>query len=191
MAENEKNETKKSRRGLVRYTKNPFILTTSENTKSGVKRVTSGKDKMMIVNEETGERLAGAGFFQYQEVDKTQFLKLYIHGVRAITELSAAGTKVFEILYINMQDQKDTDTILLSWEFVDKEISNISRTTYFKGMKELVEKGFIAETMIQNYYFINPNYMFNGDRLSFVKTFVKSETLKNSTKKLPNTDPVK
>ncbi|MCB6817076.1 replication protein, partial [Escherichia coli] len=26
-------------------------------------------------------------------------------------------------------------------------------------------------TMIQNYYFINPDYMFNGDRLTFMKTY--------------------
>lgn len=38
-------------------------------------------------------------------------------------------------------------------------------------MKELADKKFIAETMIQNYYFINPDYMFNGDRLTFMKTY--------------------
>ena len=43
-------------------------------------------------------------------------------------------------------------------------------------MKELVEKNFIAETMIQNYYFINPDFMFNGDRLSFVKSYILTES---------------
>lgn len=102
----------------------------------------------MVVNENTGEHLGGAVFFQYQEVAKTQFLKLYVNGVKAITELSSAGTKVFEILYRAMQDKKDIDTILMSYDIVDKTIVKISRTTYFKGMKELVEKSFIAETMI-------------------------------------------
>ena len=37
-------------------------------------------------------------------------------------------------------------------------------------MKELADKKFIAETMIQNYYFINPGYMFNGHRLTYMKT---------------------
>lgn len=53
----------------------------------------------------------------------------------------------------------------MSYDIVDKTIIKVSRTTYFKGMKELVEKSFIAETMIQNYYFINPDLIFNGDRL--------------------------
>jgi len=52
----------------------------------------------------------------------------------------------------------------------------ISRATYFKGMKELVEKNFIEETMIQNYYFINSDFMFNGDRLSFVKSYILTES---------------
>ena len=176
--------TNKSRRGLQRHVKNPFIIFASNNTKGGIKRISTGKDRLMLVNENTGECLGGAGFFQNQEVDKTQFLKLYVNGVRAITELSSAGTKVFEILYRAMQEQKDTDKILISYDIVDKTIVKISRTTYFKGMKELVEKDFIAETMIQNYYFINPDFLFNGDRLPFVKSYILTEskklTLKNS-----------
>jgi len=169
-------ETRKSRRGLERYVKNPFIMSASNNTKGGVRRISTGRDKLMVVNENTGEHLGGAGFFQYQEVDKTQFLKIYVNGVKVITELSSAGKKVFEILYRAMQDKKDTDTILMSYDIVDKTIIKISRTTYFKGMKELVEKNFIAETMIQNYYFINPDFIFNGGRLSFVKSYIKCES---------------
>lgn len=173
----------KSRRGLERHVKNPFIMSASNNTKGGVRRISTGKDKLMVVNENTGECLGGAGFFQYQEVDKTQFLKLYMNGVKAITELSSAGTKVFEILYRAMQEQKDTDTILMSYDIVDKTVVKISRTTYFKGMKELVEKHFIAETMIQNYYFINPDFMFNGDRLSFVKSYILTESKAGNRRK--------
>ncbi len=46
---------------------------------------------------------------------------------------------------------------------------------YFKGMKELADKKFIAETMIQNYYFINPGYMFNGHRLTYMKTYYQKD----------------
>ena len=64
----------------------------------------------------------------------------------------------------------------MSYDIVDKTIVKISRTTYFKGMKELVENNFIAETMIQNYYFINLGVIFNGDRLSFVKSYTLTES---------------
>jgi len=40
-------------------------------------------------------------------------------------------------------------------------------------MTNLIEKKFIAESQIQSLYFINPDFIFNGDRLSLVKTFIK------------------
>ena len=43
-----------------------------------------------------------------------------------------------------------------------------------KGMKELIIKGFIAESMVQNKYYLNPDYMWNGDRLAFVKEYRKA-----------------
>ncbi|EOW5564142.1 replication/maintenance protein RepL [Escherichia coli O152:H2] len=167
------NKIKKSRRGLPRHIKNPFLNDTNIHTKTGIRRITTGKDRLAVVNENTGEQVGHGGFFQSMEVDKTQFVKLYVDGVSAIEGLSSSGKKVFKILYLAIRDNKDTDTdtILMSFDIVDQEIVKISRTTYFKGMKELADKKFIAETMIQNYYFINPDYMFNGDRLTFMKTY--------------------
>jgi hypothetical protein len=46
--------------------------------------------------------------------------------------------------------------------------------TYYRGMKELLEKGFLAESTVQNKYFLNPDYMWNGDRLAFVKEYRKA-----------------
>lgn len=57
----------------------------------------------MIVGE-TGEIVAPvAGFWQAQEVDAAKFVKLYINGVKAFKELTNAGTKVFELLYLEVQ----------------------------------------------------------------------------------------
>ncbi|HED2742721.1 TPA: replication protein, partial [Klebsiella michiganensis] len=74
-------EVKKSRRGLPRHTKNPFLNDTSLHTKTGVRRITTGKDRLALVNESTGEQVGNGGFFQSMEVDKTQFVKLYVDGV--------------------------------------------------------------------------------------------------------------
>jgi hypothetical protein len=38
-------------------------------------------------------------------------------------------------------------------------------------LREIVDKGFIASTLIQVQYFINPDYLWNGDRLAFVKEY--------------------
>lgn len=178
-----KQQLAKSRRGFLRYKENPFLIKAVTNTKSGSKRVTSNKDKLLIINESTGEQLAGAGFFHYEEVDKTQFLKLYVNGVKALTELTSAGTKVFEVLYRTVQENINKDRIFLAFDLIDQNIVSISESTFYRGMKELIEKNFIAETTIQNLYFLNPDYLFNGDRLSFVKTFLKSNDPKKIEKK--------
>ena len=126
----EEKKENKSRRGLTKYRENPFLMIASSNTKGGVRKI-EGKtdDRLMVVSEDTGERLGGAGFFKYQEVDKTQFLKLYINGVKAITELSSAGTKVFEVLYRTVQENKDSDKIFMAFDLVDQSIVKIARAT--------------------------------------------------------------
>jgi len=174
-----------SKRGFEKYTKNPFLPETVENTKNGIKKIAgSQKDRMMIVNQNTGELVSsGVGFWQTQEVDKTQFLKIYINGVKAITELSSAGGKVFEILYRELQSHKDKDQIYLGYKTIDQEITPISRATFNRGMTNLIEKKFIAESQIPSHYFINPDFIFNGDRLSLVKTFIKVDKVK--PKELP------
>lgn len=158
-----------SRRGLQRYDANPFInLTTS---KVGVRRVTSSRnDRMMVVSETTGEIIApGVTFGAVTEVDKTQFVKLYIGGVKQIKELTGAGTKVFELLYYEVQKNIGKDVMHLSFSDVDQSATPISKATFHKGMKELLEKGFIAETMTTGKYFLNPDFIFNGDRLAFIR----------------------
>lgn len=106
----------KSKRGLAKYEHNPFVAQAVANTKQGVKRITNKDgDRMMVVNENTGEIIAPAGFWQSQEVDKTQFVKLYVNGVKAFRDLTGAGTKVFELLYLKVQEAIGKDFLYLSF----------------------------------------------------------------------------
>lgn len=161
----------KSKRGLPKFKENPFLNNTIANTKHGVKRISNkAGDRMMVVSEH-GDVVAPAGFWQAQEVDKTQFVKLYINGVKAFKELTGAGTKVFEVLYLAMQREIGKDFIYLSFNEIDQKLTPMSKATFMKGMKELILKGFIAESFVQNKYYLNPDYIWNGDRLAFVKEY--------------------
>jgi hypothetical protein len=166
---------KKSRRGAIQYESNPFVGSAVANTKQGIKRISNkAGDRMMVVNQGSGEVVAPAGFHQIVDVDKTQFVKLYINGVKAFKDLTGAGTKVFEVLYMEVQENIGKDVIYLSFSEIDQRITPMGEATFYRGMKELIEKGFIAESMTQNKYFLNPDYMWNGDRLAFVKEFRKA-----------------
>jgi hypothetical protein len=167
----------KSKRGLTRYDHNPFINQTMDATKRGIRRITNKNgDKMMVVSENTGEIVATAGFWQTQEVDKTQFVKLYVNGVKAFRDLTSAGTKVFEVLYLKVQEAVGQDFLYISLAGIDQAITPMSKATFMRGMSELVAKGFIAESLEMNKYYLNPDYMWNGDRLSFVQQYRKIST---------------
>ena len=43
-------------------------------------------------------------------------------------------------------------------------------------MAELTEKGFIAATPVQGWYWLNPSFVWNGDRLAFVKEYRKAQS---------------
>ncbi len=161
----------KSRRGSPRHSSNPFLPTAASNTKQGVKRLSNkAGDKFMIVSEH-GEIMANTGFHEVVEVDKTQFVKLYINGVRAFQGLRAAGAKVFELIYRAVQESPGSDRIYLHFMSIEQTITPISRATFDRGMTELLEKGFIAESIEPGMYFLNIDYLFNGNRLAFVKEY--------------------
>lgn len=165
-------DVQRRRRGKVVYEKNPFVSDAVSNTRNGIKRIsnTTG-DRMMVVNGSTGEIVAPAGFWQAQEVDRTQFVKLYINGVKAFRDLSGSGTRVFELLYVEVQKNPGRDRVFLSFPAVDQVLFRMSESTFMRGMKELVDKEFIAATPVPGWYFLNPDYMWNGDRLAFVREY--------------------
>ena len=101
----------------------------------------------MLVNSNTGEiQTQIAGFWEAEEVDSTKFVKLFIRGVKALKELTGAGTKVFEVLYLTVQENIGKDRVLMSFAEVDQALTPMSESTFMRGMRELVEKKFIAAT---------------------------------------------
>lgn len=161
----------KKRRGLTVYARNPFMQ--PDLVKPKTKRLTNRKGDMMIVGE-TGEIVAPiAGFWQAQEVDATKFVKLYVNGVRAFKDLSNAGTRVFEVLYLEVQKNIGRDRVYLSFTTLDDSIKALSQATFTRGMRELIDKGFVAPTDAIAWYWLNPDFMWNGDRLAFVREYRK------------------
>lgn len=165
-------EPKKSRRGLVRFKTNPFLQKVAANTPVGTKRITNKTgDRMMIVSEETGEILAPAGFHEIVEVDKSQFVKLFKNGVSAFKGLTNTGAKVFSVLYDEIQKNPSQDYVYLSFSEINQDTDPMSDRTFFRGIKELLDTKFIAESMTTGKYFVNPDYLWNGNRLAFIKEY--------------------
>lgn len=155
------------RKGLPEYEVNPSVPVASQNAKIGTRRLTNkAGDKCMIVSE-AGEVIAPAGFHEILEVDRTQFVKLYVGGVAAFNDLSAAGSRVFKLVYNFVLNNPNTDEIVLH----PKKAKSIPKTTFERGLTELLSKEILYRSGLPYLFFLNVNYMFNGDRLALVKEY--------------------
>jgi len=185
---------------LILHKTNPFML--NVQTKSRKKLYRRGN--MALINTDTGEVLGDmAGFWEAQEVDASKFVKLYINGVKALAELTSAGTKVFEVLYLKIREAVGQDRVYMSFNQVDQAVTPMSKTTYVRGLHELVTKGFLAASPDIGLFWLNPSFIWNGDRLTFVKEFYKkgstahiqlqkrleAETLREQQEALPVSEP--
>lgn len=169
-----------TRRGVALYDKNPFMLEVATKTR----RVTNKRGDMMLVSSETGEIQSNiAGFWESEEVDSTKFVKLFVQGVKALKELTGAGTKVFEVLYLRVQEAIGKDQIYMAFSSVDQALTPMSHSTYKRGLSELIEKGFVAATPNQGMYWLNPSFVWNGDRLAFVKEYRRASSKTKAVEK--------
>ncbi len=168
---------KKLKMSLIRYETNPFL----ENMvvpvgKKNVRLSKLGRDSNIVLNTETGES-AGTHVTTYRKVDSEQFVKVFTAHIGMTFEFTAAGNKTFGVLLWAMQhhalsvDEIDLDAITLS-KFMKthsgrEPVLRLSLQTFNRGLAELVKAKIIAKTMRGGRYFINPNFVFNGDRLAF------------------------
>jgi len=174
MTESTEAEQKKpvsTRRGVAVYAENPFMMEIQTKTR----KITNKRGNMMLVSNEGDIVSNVAGFWEAEEVDATKFVKLFVRGVKALKELSGSGTKVFEVLYMRVQENIGQDKVFMAFAAVDQVLTPMSPPTYDRGMRELTGKGFIAASTVQGWFWLNPSFVWNGDRLAFVKEYRKTK----------------
>lgn len=93
-------------------------------------------------------------------------MKLYLAGLKQAAGLTKAGLVVFELVYNQLRENPGKDTVLL-----DSLSSGLEERTYQRGLRELFEKEFLFRSTNPGLFFVNIRFMFNGDRLAFVKGY--------------------
>lgn len=149
------------------YESNPSIVAPGAIAKT--RRIKLGNEKRgMLVDEGTGEILGhgAAVAYEFEEVDKERFVKLYLAGLKNAVGLSKAGMEVFEMVYDQMRDGKDKDTVMLH-----AKLSTMSQPQFSRGLRELIDRGFLFRHPFPGMFWVNVKFMFNGDRLAFVKGY--------------------
>jgi hypothetical protein len=95
----------RQKRGVPIYTINPSIP--ARDTIGRTRRVQMGNERRgMIIDGDTGEMLGrgSAVMYEFEEVDKERFVKLFLDGVRKTAGLSTTGLMIFEMIYNQVRD---------------------------------------------------------------------------------------
>ncbi|ECE6016621.1 hypothetical protein DMZ75_24250 [Salmonella enterica subsp. diarizonae] len=164
----------KVRKQPIRYEENPFVegmVVPMKGQRIQISRL--GRDDNILVNQSTGE-IQGTHIATFKRVDSEQFVKLFTANIALTFELGAAGIKAFGVLAWILQDRSISQDIVPLDKYVlddflksqDTKLS-LSQATFARGLSELEKAKIIAKHVRQGWYFINPNFVFNGDRIAF------------------------
>jgi len=181
----ESDEPKKPLAKRVRYDSNPFL----EGVVStfGDKRVrVAMKPNLAEIDNVTGEvtRIPGE-IVKIVSADKASFVKLYSAQLDAFFELSGSAKPVVKYLIFKHQQEPNKHLVVLHRHFAAQEGFDIPESTWFAGMKQLIEKSFLAASTASNSYYLNPAIFFNGDRTRFVVE-IKRQHGKQKTLSVPS-----
>lgn len=165
----------------LQYSPNVNPLMEPREIKVKKRWVKSGRTED-LVNPATGEIAGVAAIHQVEERDDAEFVKVFAAGIKAIYELSRTAGRVFQVVLDQYQREPMSkgfaDTLYLAW--FDGGLSGqdvgMSESTFNRGMRELVDKGFIYPRM-PGVYWVNPSMFFKGDRVLFIKEYRRRKSI--------------
>jgi hypothetical protein len=163
------------KRGVLAYSKNPFWEPYKVDV--GTRKITIAGG--MTTNTATGEAMQHSGIHRIEQVDEDKFVKLFTQNIKLFFDLTGPSQKILQCVIATLQDHPNADGISLPWftvdDFSQKHDLKISKTSFHRGMNEMLLKGFIAESELPHFYWINPHLFFNGNRMVFITEYRKAE----------------
>jgi len=165
------------KKGVPVYGSNPSVLDPLEIKK---RKSLMGSEKKGFIIDGAGEVLGNgtAVFYEYEEVDSERFIKMFVSGFKLATGLSKAGLSLLEYVCLSVQDNPNTDEVKLSFYRASDKIGAVTERTYQRGMRELLDREFLFRSPEDGVFFVNIRYMFNGNRLAFVKGYQRKTNQK-------------
>ena len=139
----------KSKRGHEVYATNPFLVDFVIETTD--RKITVARGQRIV--DRDGNTIADAAVAQIHRVDAEEFVKIYTANMSAFFELSKAATKMLGCLFRAIQrtaiGKAEVFLSAKEAEQIYKELTDggeLSRNTYMRGINELIEKDFVAES---------------------------------------------
>lgn len=160
---------------------NPFINQAVEHIQKHIVKKyksaskTGEKAILKAFDESTGEVLGHTQFIRQIELDEDQFAKVYLSHFSAFFDLKPQAIKVFGYILTQLMPSKDEFIFILDECLEHTKYS--SATSVRIGLTSLLQSEIIARGRAENLYFINPMVAFNGNRITFAKTFIRKKKL--------------
>jgi hypothetical protein len=162
---------------------NPFLKEAVEQIQSGIVKKyknSSGTTQSAILQaiDKEGNVMGHTSFVKQIEVDEEQFTKIYLSQFSAFFSLTTQSIRVFGYIMTKLIPKQD-------YFFFDLEeclqyAKYKSPQSVYNGLSDLISSEIIARGKKDYIYYINPMVFFNGDRVTFAKTYVKKQSGKNS-----------
>ena len=164
--------------GVTVYKENPFNSQLLHEVEVGQKHITMGSEE--VFSARTGELTGVAAMKKVVEVDSSQFMKVFVRHTAAFFELGKAAQAVLQVIFVLASQSHGRAEVYLNWPIAEEVIQKLEiacgKTKYYRGLKELIEKKFLAESTRTNIYFTNPTLFFNGDRALYVREIRKVDS---------------
>lgn len=122
------------------------------------------------------------------EKDDAEFVKVFADGVKAAFGLSRTAARVFQLVLVKYQDEPMVggyvDSVYLAWfdGGLHGEDVGMSDRTFQTGLRELLSKNFLAPRL-PNVFWVNPSLFFKGNRVLFVKEYVRKAAIGDEKKR--------
>lgn len=167
------------------YEENPSIKSATLNTKKGCKLIFghNNEQEIMVKNSETDEyETAIIDFTTKKIIDRSQFIKVYINAFPVLSDLKNSTKIVYQYILLSVSKQVGKDIYHFSFrDYLQQCESNISlvqvsEKTYYNAVKELLEKKILFKCTSPSLFFLNIDYVFNGDRLRFITEYHARKT---------------
>lgn len=168
-------------RNLPAMSVNPFRVTLNDTLR--INYVKDGNAALIrrynITDEETGEVISNARsnitFQRRQYVDKQEFIKIYNEGLERIFNLKSASIKVFGYFMNEMQNTINADFVYFDRNKCQKFCKWNGHRLVYEGLTELIKNLIVCKTDEEHKYWINPRFVFNGNRIIIFDEFIKTD----------------
>jgi len=173
----------------TKYKDNPFLNSDVFTIPKGKSAYRVGRMDKLLVDSDTGEIENMAAVYAYEEKDKEEFIKVYVNGMKSLMDMSNTGSKAFYFIMNCLRINDDRVYVNITEMAEYCKWKNTAQC--YLGLGELIANKIVAPSMSPNLWFINPKFVFNGNRILFMKEYRMKENSVGGNEKKKLKDPLK